>query len=94
MVDLGPPIVPADRDFTVSKARSRPQVRWTLAIALLGVILTVIVGTGVLMANNTVSAEEARDLLAMVLTPLFTLLGTVVAFYFKESGSGSSSDKT
>lgn len=76
------------RDLFKLRKTALPRVRWRLALALLIVISGVIVGTGTLIWNDSLTPEEARDLLAVILTPLFTLLGTVVAFYFKETSNG------
>lgn len=86
-VDLGPPIATSELPRTAPA--SLPHVRWRLALALLSVISGVIVGTGALIWHDFLTPEEARDLFAVVLTPLFTLLGAVVAFYFKATGNGS-----
>ena len=88
VVDLGPPIVSRDLQVELKKY-ALPSVRWRLAIALLLVISAVIAGAGVMIGLDSLTAEEARDLLPMALTPLFTLLATVVGFYFKDGNSGS-----
>jgi hypothetical protein len=48
--------------------------------ALLALVL---VGSGLLIALDKLTPAEARELLPLVLTPLFTLFGAVVAFFFK-----------
>lgn len=88
VVDLGSRIEIRDGSFVV-KDVPLPRVRWWLALALLTVVAVVIMGCGVLIGLDALTPEEARDLLAVILAPLFTLLGTVVAFYFKETSNGA-----
>lgn len=55
--------------------------RW-LTIALIIVLCIVIVGTGILIATEDLTPESSKDVLPYFVGPLFTLLGTVVTFYF------------
>jgi hypothetical protein len=62
-------------------------VHWTLALMLIpllsGIILIVLVGTGLLLARGDLQSQEAKDVLRQVVAPLLVMLGAVVAFYFR-----------
>lgn len=51
--------------------------------ALAAGIAGVLIGVGVLLALGTLTSADARSLLPLVLSPMFTLAGTAVAFHYR-----------
>ena len=69
-----------------------PHPDWTrhyVTISLLALVALIACGVGVMISNGALTAREARDLAAVVLTPIFTLLGTVIAFFFRSERGGN-----
>lgn len=67
--------------LTQHEIDSREFILWALALG----IALVLVGTGVLLALGTIKPQDAKELLPLALTPLFTLAGTALAFFFRTS---------
>lgn len=70
----------------LDKLRVRPApepettMHWALMI-LLAIIATVVTGAGIMISLDVLTADEFTDLAPVILTPLFTLAGTALAFY-------------
>ncbi|MGH9247661.1 MAG: hypothetical protein ACRD29_25790 [Acidimicrobiales bacterium] len=81
------PVVIETRSVRDKLAREL-STNWTrhhLAAWLIATIVFVIAGGGLAVIIGALTTDEAEDLLTLVLTPLFALLGTVIAFYFRSS---------
>jgi hypothetical protein len=60
----------------------REQTRSRLALLLVLLLATVALSLIVFSATKLISAENAKDLVAGVLSPLIALTGTALGFYF------------
>lgn len=67
--------------LTEHDIQSRRFILRSLALGIGGVLL----GVGFMLSRGTLSADQAKELLAVVLAPLFTLAGTALAFFFRNS---------
>ncbi len=83
-----------DRIETVGPVRAsdRPRVASPskpftdhLTQMFLFLIALIILGSGIGLASGNFSTDDLTDILPIVLTPLFTLLGTAVAFHYTKN---------
>lgn len=75
----------------VNKARESDHhrdSRGRILVGLFVVLLVVIVGGGCMVWGGLLTPEGLKDLWPLVLTPLFTLLGTAVAFHYRSGSAG------
>lgn len=58
------------------------RMRGIVALTVLGLLGTVVAGSFVLLATNSVSIDELEGLLTIVFAPLVALAGSATGFYF------------
>lgn len=64
--------------------RDRDRDRFMITVVLLGLIAAVIIATFTFIAFDLITPAEAKDLLPYLLSPLITLFGAAIGFYFAE----------
>jgi len=64
---------------------SLPRRRWLLALSLLAVVFVQGMTLTVAVCAGRLTAEQAVTLAGVLITPLIALLGTAVAFHYKDA---------
>lgn len=67
----------------------REKVRSGLAIGLLVLLATVLLTLVGFTVGHEISTDTAKELAAVILTPLIALTGTALGFYFGGHHTGS-----
>lgn len=89
------PAVPAGQPLRVGEvydpARTRESMRGWIALVLL-ILFALEVGIAfMLLWQRAVSVDDLAKIAAVLLSPVATLLGTVIGFYFGSSAAGGGS---
>lgn len=66
--------------------RDRERLRGTIALILLVILGLVLIATYAGVLSSAISVEQARELLALTLSPIVGLVGAATGFYY---GGGS-----
>lgn len=63
-------------------------VRQTLAFSLVALLVLIVLGTLISFIANWLTLDEMKEL-NILITPVLTITGTAVGFYFGSSGAGA-----
>ena len=88
--ELPPDVIKTVPQVLRTEGYQLPLARYRLTLYLMVMILTILTGLAVLVALDEIAVREFKDLAGLVLTPLFTLLGSAITFYFSHEGLGRS----
>lgn len=75
---------PGPREVARRREATRSGLAWGVLLAIIGLVVFLIV----LLVTRRISLDTLERLAALFIGPLFGILGTVVAFYFKDKGGG------
>ena len=85
-IEVGPQAPTLGEKFDPSEHREHTRARLAAGLAILLAVVGILLI--VLTAANALSLEQAKDLAAVVFSPIVVLTGTALGFYFGVYQSG------